>query len=248
MGHETLLPVTRTRTADDASGPQLLVYGPGCPGWSRPLEVRGSATGRRQHLAPRRLVHEQVLEGVGPCLRRHREQPAGPPRRRPPGWPVCPTPPRVPWLMASSTGSPNPSCRLGKANTAAPPYSDHSSRSPTRPSWCMAEPRAAGVGGRQQIPVEPARVAGEDQLDVARERPDRRRIRPWPPPGCPRPCAVRGFRPRGRTAARPGPAPPGRRAGRPGSTLGPRRWAPPGSGRPGWRVGHDLVGRGRRSR
>ena len=75
----------------------------------------------------------------------------------------------VPWLMASSTGRPNPSWRLGKANTAAPAYSDHSSSSADRAELAQVGPRAAAIGGRapDRRSSQPG-IAGQHQRASAR--------------------------------------------------------------------------------
>ena len=93
-----------------------------------------SASGRGQAGAGR-LVDQKVLKGVGPGLDIvGRDETGGvtPATSRMAGMSDATT--AVPWLMASSTGSPKPSCRLGKANTVAPAYRDHNSSSPTWPS------------------------------------------------------------------------------------------------------------------
>ena len=117
----------------------------------------------------------------------------------------------VPCAIASSTGMPNPSCRLGNANRSAPAKSANRCSRPTGPSRRTRSPSACR-GERVTVVGFPSRWAGQHESVRHRAGVEPRRTRRAAPS---RSCAAGRFRPRTRTA--------GRRSRRPGVHVRRRR-------------------------
>ena len=99
--------------------------------------------------------------------------------------------------IASRTGIPKPSCRLGNANTSAPRYSAPNTGSPTRPRVRTRSPRRRAARARTprppaNRPAPRARAGAGGRCAAPSARTRRRAAR--------RSCAARGSRSRTRTA------------------------------------------------